>query len=73
MFEFKAIELQKGDEFTADNGDSWWKVTLVELPTKSSPGVDVHCECLSSQVLDVYPVGTHESFLFLPRDPVIVR
>jgi hypothetical protein len=26
MFEFRVTELRKGDEFTADNGDSWWKV-----------------------------------------------
>ncbi len=74
MFEFRVVELKKGDEFTADNGDSWWKVELVELPTKRSPGVNIHCVCLSHQLQDnTFVVGGSESFLFLPKDTVIVR
>ncbi len=66
MFEFRIVELRKGDEFTSDNGASWWKVLETK---KAAGGHDVHCQCLQGQS----GVGLSEWFLFLPGDKVIVR
>jgi hypothetical protein len=66
MFEFRVVELRAADEFTSDNGSSWWKVRS----TKRVPGgIDVYCECMQGQS----GVGLSEWFLFLPGDKVIVR
>lgn len=65
MFEFRVAELRKGDEFTADNGWSWWKV-------QSAKRGEVACSCISSQNPAHRP-GDSDSFLFLCDDRVIVR
>jgi hypothetical protein len=69
MFEFRIVELRKGDEFTADNGDSWWKV----LSTRpGNGGYEVEAECLTTQNV-AYHSGQQGGFLFLMTDRVIVR
>lgn len=66
MFEFRVCELRVNDEFTSDNGETWWKVRATK---KEKLGIDVHCECLQGRS----GVGLSEWFLFLPGDKVIVR
>lgn len=65
MFEFKIKTLKVDDEFTADNGWSWWKIRGID-------GCDIDCECLSSEN-PAHKAGDRDSFWFLPDDTVVVR
>lgn len=68
MFEFRAAELKRGDTFTVDDGETWWKVLETKKDGKS---VDVHSECVQSNEGDSR-VGYRDWYLFLGNDPVIV-
>lgn len=67
MFEFRVPELKKGDEFTADNGNSWWRVL------RGPHRFEVDAECISAQSGSGYYAGQKEGFAFLRDDRVIVR
>ncbi len=67
MFEFRVVELKKGDEFTADNGESWWKVL------RGPHRFEVDAECVGANPDSQWSPTQKEGFLFLKTDKVIVR
>ena len=62
MFEFKAKDISVGDEFTVDNGQTWWRASRVE----SRPGGRVWIESQDRK-------GTISSTTYAASDMFIVR
>ncbi len=62
--------LKTGDVFSADHGETWWRV---EHNNRESAGTRrLYCVCVGSGADDV-ATGDHESVVFNDDDEVVVR
>lgn len=72
MLELKVKDLTVGDEYTQDQGDTWWKVIANDHERSAVRRRRVMAECVGSQVPGIV-VGDVESGVYDATDLVIVR
>lgn len=70
MIELKARDLTIGDEYTSDQGETWWKVIVNDTSSKFSRRVTA--TCVYSQIAGI-AVADQESGLYDNDELVIVR
>lgn len=71
MLEMKIAQLIVGDEYTSDQGDTWWKV----ISNVATDGGHIRCvsaSCVASQVPGL-AVGTIETGTYAADEIVVTR
>lgn len=70
MLEVLAEDLRVGDEYTTDQGETWWKVVSNSLENRNE--VRIYASCVYSQVAGI-KVSDEESGVYDNAAETIVR